>query len=429
MNMLGRILTLLILLASSSVVFASGNLTIYGTDMAPTYGNANSQIRMLNLSLNVTAGDGTINLSVINFTIVAGVGNVTAIEIFNSSLSSIASSSSFNSTTNKTTVTFSSGLFVNTTLNATIIVALNLSTSATRLNTISVNISSVSDIRTTNSFDNISISGSSIQSGNTQMQSVQANASISPRFIDTSIENQTLVYTITPTGTDNIQNISIIVPVGYSIVSLVNVLEGGSLLASGNYVNVTTTNMINISLAASTPLELKINFTVNSNASSINALPFNSTITGGNFSNTNTTPINTSVKTSQLIGVNTVSITKGAAIVNGTDYWEFTYSINVTENISTGGFVQFKMADWNNSAGQAMQLTNGTDYYSSLRLSTDVNNTFNVTNNYNISKGISFSSVTSSNPVSLILKMIIPASTPISASWFTTYNMIFRSFS
>ncbi len=414
-----KIAVFLALLVLSSIVFASGNLTINGTSMAPTYGNANTQIKMLNLSLNVT-GD-YVNISSINFTIISGTGNVSSIEIFNSSMSSIASSSSFNTTTNKTNVAFSNGLFVNSTSNATIIIALNLSSSASSLSQIALNLSSASDAALN---DNVSISGNSIQSGNTQMQNIQANASISPRYVDTSVENQTLIYTITPTGADQIKNFTLNVPIGYTIVSLVSIIRSGSVLVpSTDYTNVTASNSINISLVSPTNLELKINFTVNTNVSAVNPLTFNSTITGGNFTNVNTTMVNNTVKTSQLIALNSISITKGAAIVNGTDYWEFTFSVNATENISTGGFIQFKMSDWNNSVGQTMQVLN----YSSLRLNS--NNTFNVTNNYNISNGISFSSITSSNPISLILKMIIPASAPISSSWFTTYNMLFRSFS
>jgi hypothetical protein len=94
------------------------------------------------------------------------------------------------------------------------------------------------------------------------------------------------------------------------------------------------------------------------------------------------------------------------------------------------------MANWNNTAGNSLNLTNQTAltnttrYYASMRLSTNSSNTFSVTNDYNFTQGVSLTPAQGaavSNLYYVILRMIIPSGTQISSTWWTTYNTLFRS--
>jgi len=419
------------LVAFSLPALAAGNLTATGSDLAPTYINTKTVTNMLNLSLNATpdAGDGTVNITVINVTIGgnATIGNLSSVHIKNSTGSIIASNTT-NSTSSQFKVHISNGLFVNASTNSSIVIAINLSSSAQRVSNISINISSTTDIGTAGS-SNITISNTN--STESQIQDIHANVTVSPRYVDTNVINQSLSYFINTSGADAIKNVSIVVPSQYSIVQLLSVKRGSTILTGiTDYTNTTTGGKVNISLVSSTTENLTINFTVNTNASGISSQAFNSTITGSNLTDVETDVYNftTNVTTKQLINVDNIQVIKNTALANGTDYWEFNFTLNITANVS--GLVQFKMNNWNNSAGQIMNLTNQTSlinatFYASLRHSSNTTNTFNVTNEYR-NVGLSFTA-TENTLYYFVLRMVIPSGTPIASDWWTTYWTLFRS--
>lgn len=417
--------------------FASGNLTIsrLGCDgCAPSHINTRQVYNMLNLSLNVTpgTGDGTVNITSMNVTIVgtAPISSIAKVEIKDVTGDVIASNTT-NATATKFTIHIPNGLFINASSNASILIVFNISPSATRFNTTGANISASSEIGTTSNADNITITGNSIQSNISQIQDLHAIAYITPRTVDTNVENQTFIYTINRTGSDKINRTEIVLPSEYVITNVnATIADVGTLFTiqySSNQINIT-----NIGGGAGTNGPIIVNFSVNTSSSSVNSMAFNSTIFGGNLS-ASPDVINqaTSVITKQIIIVQDINPIKTTALVNGTDYWEFNLTLNITANVS--GLIQFKMNNWNSSEGYTMNLTNQTNinanntlFYASLRSSGNSTNYINVTNNYDITRGISLTA-TAGNLYYVILKMIIPSGTPTSSTWWTTYSMLFRS--
>lgn len=445
------ILCLLFILTFVMPAHADGNLTINATNMAPAYVNTNQSYNMLKLVLNVTPESSTssVNITWINITLVgdATTGNISAVELRNETDGVISKNMTWNTTYNKTALRIPNGLYVNTS-NRTVFVVFNTSFFAKPLKTVGANINATFDINTTESTNNITITGDTI-SNHSQIQDIHATAFLSPRFVDTSVVNQTYGYAITPKGEDKFTIINITIPTGYSITNITEVRTTTTLLYNKTYTGPAgfnlefTTNWIGINYTTGFTTaggKISINFTVNTNSSTVNSTVFLSNITGANLSTVNTTVttlggINSTTK--QLFTVQNVKIIKAAAIVNGTDYWEFNFTLNFTANVTTGGLIQFKMTDWNNSAGNILYLNKtvgtyeNTTFYSSLRLSTNASRIFNVTNEYNFTDGISlvpYQGKAVSNLYYVVLKMIIPTSTPISSSWWATYNTLFRSF-
>jgi hypothetical protein len=82
------------------------------------------------------------------------------------------------------------------------------------------------------------------------------------------------------------------------------------------------------------------------------------------------------------------------------------------------------MSNWTNSAGQSIALTSGLTNYATLRETSS--NMINVSSDYNIASGVSFTAAQWGTK-NVILKMIIPTGTPVSSSWWTTYSALFRS--
>jgi len=421
----------------SSLGFADGNLTISKSTLTtPSYINTRTPTALFNLTLNATLGEVNITAILINLTGDASYQNVSSVIVYNDSNADgsivgeaiLGINSSLSA--NFANITFSNNLTVSVDSERSIIIAINLSSDAQPGLKIGLNITSNESIVTALN-DNITITNGYADSGIAQIQDVHASASISPHYVDTNIINQTLVYTINVTGKNSIQNISIYVPANYSIVQLVSVKDGDSVLSEGYYTHTISDNMVNISLKVP-PNVLQINFTVNTSSNPVPSLSFNSTITGSNITNAATDVTNdaTNVTTQQLVKVESVSVYKGTAIVNGTDYWLFNFTINITANVS--GLLQFKMNNWNCSEGYILNLTNQTNvqanntiFYAWIWESGNQANNQSVFNHYNLTNGVSLSAAANQLKY-LTLRMVIPLGTPISSSWWTTYWMVFR---
>jgi len=268
----------------------------------------------------------------------------------------------------------------------------------------------------------------------TQIQDLHATANLLPRYADTNVKNQEIIYIINSTGKDIINSTIINLPndlefevSGYSIIKTDN--TNLSDTACAGYCNKTQNEIKvsyfvnNIGIKAVT-LRLKINTTTEEKN-----LTINSTISGGNLSNIQTdfNEPETTLIVKQLLNVTDIGVMKNTAIVNGTDYWLFNFTVNITANVS--GLIQFKMDPWrSDSKNITIPLTNGTGenktYYASMWLSTNTSNIFNVTEEY--SSGILLNA-TANKSYTLILKMIIPRNTPIANDWWTTYSILFRT--
>ncbi len=420
--------------------FAAGNLTVQGANLAPSFINTNVTTAMLNLSLNSTVN--TTNITAINITIL-GVNastNISSVVVWNSTNHTQATSITMNSTTNKTTISISTAIGVNTSANNTILIAITLFQNASIRSAVAVNISASTEIGV-DSGSNVTITNSSLQSGNSQIQDVHANATVTPLYIDTGIINQSMIYTFTPAGRDAFSNISITIPVNYTIVNVTEVKQGSSVLYNDTVAIVTTafnrtSGVINLTNTASggfgTSGAVAVNISINASSTAVTSLVFNSTLTGSNISGAlpNVTGSNTTAATQQLVNITNVTVSKGTALANSADFWEFNFTMNFTANVS--GILQFKLTNWNNTASQTIALQNGTSgnisYYASLRDGANSTKNMNVTNEYNLTQGVSlFTCCTTTAVYTLVLKMIIPAGTPSSASWFATYGAIFRS--
>ncbi|MBI3190454.1 hypothetical protein HYZ41_01995 [archaeon] len=424
------ILVLALLLAVMvSPAFAAGNLTINSTSLAPTFINTRNLTNMLNLTFNSTFG-GT-NLTALNVTISgnATIGNVSSISAINSTGAVIATTST-NISSTKFTISITGGLNVTTSSTASFIIAVNMTANATVLSNLSVQINEAEFIADTGT--NISLASGSSNSSFSQIQDVHASASISPRVVDTNVINQTLVYTITPTGANTINRTVINLPASYQIVNLVNITASGSSCLS-SLCNQYTFNSTQITVNFSTPFvnttantPIIINFTVNTSSTSTSGI-FTSTISGSNITDVITDVVNnqTNVTTKQILNVTNIGVMKTVAIVNGSDYWEFNYSISFSDTVS--GILQFRMTNWSSTDSYSIALSNTTTSFATLRSSPDFNTTskLNITNEYNMTQSLQYTNV--SGAITLFLRMIIPTGTQISQSWFTTYGMLFRA--
>lgn len=426
------ILTFLLVCAFASPVLA-GNLTItaFGNVSAlSTYVNTKTNQTIFNLTVAADTDDITINGLNISFTGTASVGNISNVTVYNSSTSGLllGHNSTFNST--PVFVNFSatgSSLVVKAGETRYLVVRYEIKSSATRYNTTGGNITGRGDIVANNTVvSNITLSSST--STPSQIQDLHANANVTPRFVDTNVINQSFAYTITATGADGIKNITINLPSGYPLVNITALERGGvNLTPNTDYTNVTLSNQINITLSNPTTQNLKVFFTANTSSSSVASTAFTATLDGGNLSSVSTDVISnqTNVTTKVLANVTDIVASKTVAIANGTDYWEFNFTINFTETVS--GLLQFKMTNWNNIGGSSIPLVSGSTNLTTLRNNTvfETINKTNIRNDYNISDGLSYSGA--SGFVIVYLRQIIPAGTAISQTWFTTYSFIFRA--
>lgn len=424
-----------VMLFFSTPIFAAGNLTVSRSSLpTPAYINTGSNA-LMNITLNATLGNVSVTGIVINFTGSAAMSNFSSFLIYNDSDNNgavgssdvlLGSNTTFNATTNSTVVNLSISITANT--EKYILFVLNVSSLATLRTNVSINITSNASI-TTGGSDNITISGGYINTTLAQIQSVHANATITPHFVDTSVPNQSFVYEIKPTGAEAISNITINLPGGYTLIWLESIERAGSNDTSLT-TNSTNSSIINITISTPTTNTVRVYFKINTSANPVNSSAFSSIIGGGNLSNvaTDASNLTTNVTTKQLINVTNVNAIKSSALINGTDYWDFNFTLNITA--TTSGLIHFRMDAWNNTAGQAISLTNQTEissstfYYASFRQSDT--NAVNVTTYYNYTRGVSLSA-TENTLYYMALRMTIPSGTPVSSSWWTTYSLLFRS--
>lgn len=410
-----------------SPAFAAGNLNVTSTNLAPVYINTRTVTNMLNLTMNSTVGNT--NITSLNVTISgnATVGNVSSIVLINATGSTIASSTTFNTTTSKFAVSIPAGFNASSGANTSFIIAVNLSGSAVKTN-ISLQIES-SAVFGVDATSNVTFDAGFVNSTESIIQDTHANASISPNFVDTSVINQTLVYNVVSTGQDKLNGTIITIPSSYNFVNISNIeLDGVNNTAIETVT--TSPNYINITLSI-TKSKIKVFFNVNTSNTRVNSSAFTSTISGGNFTNVTTDTVSPGINatTQQLINVTNVALAKGAAIVNGTDYWEFNFTLGFTANVT--GLLQFKMSDWTDASSSVntFRINTSTVYYATLRNNTnnftDTNGKFNISTSYVENTGLT-RTVTDSGTLTLVLRMIIPLGTPISSSWASTYGFLFR---
>ncbi|MBI4896057.1 MAG: hypothetical protein HY832_00725, partial [Candidatus Aenigmarchaeota archaeon] len=330
------------------------------------------------------------------------------------------------------TIFIGGGHSVKVTQNSSLIIAVNISTTAQKLKNVSVNITSNIEIGTATTGDNVSIVGTSLASNVSQIQDVRAYATIGPGLVDTNVINQTLIYTITRTGTDRIDSINVTIPTGYTLKQFLFAVFDGTVYS---LINTTTNNHLIVTIPSPLPSEptvIKLNFTVDTNTSFQNMTGFMSTITGSNMTNvatvSNATEIN--VTTQTLISNITITGTKTTAVVNGTDYWEFNLTLGMNATFSRGR-LQFKMTNWTDASGNQILLrsaTNSSLNYTQLRDSSNATYNMTVLNDYDFAAGfLPAGCCTRGGTASVILRMIIPTGTISSSTWFTTYNALFRT--
>ena len=409
-----------------SPAFAAGNLSVTSTSLAPVYINTRTVTNMLNLTMNSTVGNT--NITSLNVTIAGNItiANVSGVFLINATGSTIASSTS-NSTTTKFTVSIPAGFNASSGANTSLIIAVNVSGLANPSSNVSLQLES-SAAFAVDSSSNVTFSNF-VNSTDSEIRDLHANASVSPNFVDTNAINQTITYSVVMTGHEKLNGTIITIPSGYSFVNISNVeLEGANNTAIETVT--TSPNYINVTLSI-TKSKIKVFFNVNTSNSRINSSAFATAISGGNLNNVTTDTVSpgVNVTTQQLINVTNVALAKGAAIVNGTDYWEFNFTLGFTANVT--GLLQFKMSDWTDASSSVNRLNINTSsvYYATLRNNTnnftDANGKFNVTNSYVENTGLT-RTITDSGTLTLILRMIIPLGTPISNSWASTYGFLFR---
>ncbi len=416
---------LAMMLLSSPILAAT--LNVNTTSMAPAFINTNSSAIMMNLTLNVTgtATNATVTVSAINVSLSnATMGNFSFVTIRNATNNgTLAVNSSFNTTDNRTTLRFSQALVVNTSGNLTLQIIVNTSNTATKFTNFSVNVTASSFEANDTAF----VQGVGASNG-TQIHNLRANASVTTRFFDTSVINQSFVYAITPIGTDGINKTVLNIPVGYTLVSLDSV-EHDATNSTAGITNVTSPNQINITLNTPTTSVIILRMKLNTNSSEKRNLAFNSTLENGNLTDavTDVSGTNTTVSTQQIVNVTNLIPIKNAAYLNGTDYWEFLFALNFTANVS--GTLQFNMSQWNSTNTLIpINLSNGT-YYATIRSNSNFNHSskINITTDYNMTGGIALNTSSTSNS-SIYLRMYLPSTvTVLSPNWWSIYTIVFRS--
>lgn len=435
---MNRLLLCIAVLLFLSVPAFAANLTITGINVAPAFVNSRDSVDMLNLSLNVSAGTNVVNITSINVTIVtATVANVSAVQIKNAT-GSVLGASTTNSTQNSYTISLSPDLNVSGTANATIIININISSLASKNTQIAVNITNASIA--TRGGDNITFFGNanSNQSNFAQMQDVHANASISPNFADTNVTNQTFTYTLV-VSSDKINRTTVFMPAGYAISNVLNVSVDNTECMPGNVcpaafnasqILVNFTQNGNAGVTGT----IKINFTANTSAVEINSTVINATISGSNLTSVlaDISGSVANVTTKRLINVTNVELTKATALLNGTDYWEFNFSLQTNANVS--GMVQLKLSNFTEASGTgATSIIAPTEGNFTLRKGAAFNSSqspmIDIRNDYNYTSGIviSVTEASSSFLIKLTLRIIVPKEKVSSSTWQAAYNMVYRA--
>lgn len=424
---------ILIALLSVAPVFAA-NLTAWGDAASLTmYANTRQNVTVLNMTFYGWEMPISITALNVTFTGSGTVGNISAVRVLNKTESLLGINTTWANFTNRNTtlINFSTPLNVTAHGNQTILIVYELYNSAMSRVTVGANVTSVADVVANGTITNTT--SLPANSSLVQLQHMHAGGNITPRYVDTNVTNQTFIYNITPSGVDGIRDINITLPDGFTSLVLVNVTRGGSVLIAGDYTAAVGGNTINITLVTPTTLPLVVNFTANTNATGVLWGLFNATVSGSNLTSVPTDVVNnqTNVTTKQLANVTNIRATKNSAYLNGTDYWEFNFTINITAGESTTGLLQMKMGNWTDASGVIIGLSNSTDNFATLRLTADFNTTnkVNVTSQYDSTHGVVVTA-NQNSPITVVLRMIIPSSvSTASSTWAATYNMIFRSVS
>ncbi|MFC2143567.1 hypothetical protein ACFLQN_04155 [Candidatus Aenigmatarchaeota archaeon] len=460
-----------------SPVFADGTLNITkGALTTPSFINTKTVTPLFNLTFNVTDTGVTTHINVssmfFNLTGTAYSGNISGIFIYNDTNNNgvidlddelVTNSNAWNETNIQNAVmqiNFTNNISVLNQTEKYFIVALNLTSNAEEILTTGLNMSFNESVTTGDTATIIDFAPVTyIDSTNPQIQDVHASVNITPRYVDTGVENQTFSLTLTPTGTNNFTNISVIMPSGYELVQVTWIRHGTKILRNTSWtntsainittgttnftiVNLTSNNTVGSSLGAGFGDTVTINYTVNTSLTALAEMPFNITLDGANLTgiavdystnNINVTTI------AELAKIESMTITKGTAIVNGTDYWEINYSINVSQDVS--GLIHMRMSEWNATVGGAtrnLNLTNATThmhtssdtvYYATFRNETNfaTSNKINVVYQFNITAGIRTTSTYDNQIQTFIMRMVVPTGTPIASAWTSTSAVLFRS--
>ncbi len=405
----------------------------------PAYSNTNSYVKLLNLSLNLTGIDSVSIVSInVTFNSTASINaNATNLTVcaFNETFDAISCNSTWSGNTtvlnmnyevtNATEKTLYIGYYINRSLvNLSVIHGLNVSLYISSNESITLNDTSV--LKDNSTFP--------LSSRFTQIQDLHAVASISPHYVDTNVKNQSFVYVVNATGLDGIDYLNLTVPGEFTNIQLkyCEFTGGGEHHTYSNCTGVADVSgsMIIINPTGFDFTYLKLNFTADTNQSGEFTRTFNASVSGGNLTDI---PVSESssgalnVTTKQLINNVTITSVKNTAYItsDGSDYWEFNFTVNITANVS--GLLQFKMNNWYSPSKNAtINLTNGTAYYAKLWKSDEPSNTINVTTEYDASKGISLSNF--SGLLRLTLRMYIPPTVQaVTNDWYTLYWMLFRT--
>src|SRR3989338_954084 len=437
-----KISFLLLFLLVVAPVFADANLTINGTGIPGDFINTRQRTPMLNLTFNLSESLGTgpsfaVKMSYINVTINStsgmNISNITAIEIINASGNVIAAN-----TTLKTDDTFfvyfgslSDGAFVinsNNTNRTNLIISINVSGSAHVGNNTRVNVTSNASFgfAVIDSGINVTLNTNQSATNLSTIVNLHANVSVTPRYVDTLVLNQTFLIVINVTCSDSVQKLTVTLPSDFTNVTIVNVKRDGDSVTSGGSTltdNRTTNNVINITMNAPATSYIIINFTANTTSTTASNTTINATIRNVRF-NASADENNNGVKISHIIIIDRIIGSKLTALPNGTDYWEFNFTLNFSANVS-GGFM-FRMLDWTDNASRTINVNTSSASNAEVRLDADGTKSANVTNSYNLSAYLPMTLVSTSQQ-RIALKMILPAGTATSSTWWSTYFMLFST--
>lgn len=408
---------------STQFINSRDNLTVFNITVIPQ--NSIANVTGLNITINSAA---TGNVS----------ANISKVHVFNSSINGLLLGSNSSINPNLTSgsqifVNFSTPLILNNGQRTGLFVVFELANKSTRGVTIGANLTGGGDIVSNlTTVLNASLPNFTVSS----IRDLHYNASISPRIVDTSVDNQSFIYTLTPTGTDNASTVLINIPSSFTNLSIINVTRGTSAanLTSG-VTNTATSSLFNVTFDTASNERVEVYFKANTSSSVVSSIAVNSSIYSVesglvNIINASTDAVLnnlTNVTTMNIINRTTVIISKGVAVLNGSDFWEFNFTATFNETVT--GTLHFKMTNWTDSNNNLINLASCTPSCATIRQNTNASlNTskINITNNFDPNYGLGMSP-TRGNLTTLFLRMIVPAGSAVSQTWFATYVLLFRS--
>ncbi len=455
--MMKKILLILIILSIFSIPGFATQLYVNKTDVSfGKYVNTGTNLTMLNLTFNLT---GVNNITIYQITVALNTtsgknANETNLTVcaYETDLSNLLGCSG-NWTNNQTNISFSTNMTVNNTNISNMLIVAHLNTTVYTPLNFSLYIPANTSIERNDT--SVLVNGTfPISSEFTEVHDLHATAYVSPHYVDTNVVNQTIKLILNSTGRDNITFVEIKIPsvlpsekVNGTIIETsgdFNTLHENDCTPTGNTCNYnSTTNIIRINISASDTIpDIKgLTLYILSNTSSS---PSNSTFTvniSNQYLNTTATEASSgalNVTTKQLLQVTKQGIMKNSAVVNGTDYWLFNITFNLTAPVN--GTLQFKMDNWTIPSNEniSMLLVNSSeDYYAwigtnltTLRAQQPANSTnatdrTYITNDYGeATHGLSISNLSS---FIVYVKMIIPTNAPCCyPNWYTQFWALFR---